>query len=377
MRPSNTMAESSTSTATEPAADTLLGGIFARGEAAAAVADGPFLQAMLDVEASCARARAALELIPPEHAEAIAEAADAGRYDLAALGAEAARHATPVIGLVAALRAEVGDDVAPSVHSGLTSQNVVGSAGCSSVRPRIGVKAAGWLTALDEASFEVARVRGRVLAAQVGGAVGDRSTLGEHATAIATAMAGDLGLSHPTLPWHGDRRRPAQLAGALAVLAGVAAKVAKDVILLAQGEVGEARESADAGGAPRGGSSAMAHKANPVSAVSAAACAARVPALAATMLSSMAGEHERAAGAWQAEWETLRALIAATGSAVSWLRDLLERLEVDPARMRSNLDAALGDDAVATAERLVAAETGAGALVDRALAAHRARRDAA
>jgi len=220
-------------------------------------------------------------------------------------------------------------------------------------------------------------VRGRVLAAQVGGAVGDRSTLGEHATAIATAMAGDLGLSHPTLPWHGDRRRPAQLAGALAVLAGVAAKVAKDVILLAQGEVGEARESADAGGAPRGGSSAMAHKANPVSAVSAAACAARVPALAATMLSSMAGEHERAAGAWQAEWETLRALIAATGSAVSWLRDLLERLEVDPARMRSNLDAALGDDAVATAERLVAAETGAGALVDRALAAHRARRDAA
>jgi 3-carboxy-cis,cis-muconate cycloisomerase len=223
-------------------------------------------------------------------------------------------------------------------------------------------------------------VRARTLAAQVGGAVGDRATLGEHATAIATTMADDLGLCHPTLPWHGDRRRPAQLAGALAVLAGTAAKVAKDVVLLAQGEVGEAREGADAAdgadagaATPRGGSSAMAHKANPVSAISSAACAARAPGLAATMLSSMDGEHERAAGAWQAEWETLRVLIATTGSAVAWLRDLLERLEVDPARMRANLDALLGDDG--GGDKLVAAEVAAGALVDRALAAHRARRE--
>ncbi|WP_445150790.1 lyase family protein [Baekduia sp. Peel2402] len=409
------MPKDPTYTTTEGASDALLGGIFARGEAAAAVADGPFLQAMLDVEASHARARAALDLIPLEHAEAIADAADAARYDLAALGAEAARHATPVIGLVAAMRAEVGDGVAPSLHSGLTSQDVVDTAlmlcahralgpllddaaaaadaaalltathrvtpilGRTLLQPALpttfGAKAAGWLIALDEASLEVTRVRERVLAAQVGGAVGDRSTLGEHATAIATAMADDLGLCHPTLPWHGDRRRPAQLASALAVLAGAAAKVAKDVILLAQGEVGEAREGADPDGAERGGSSVMAHKANPVAAVSTAACAARVPGLTATMLSSMAGEHERAAGAWQAEWETLRALIAATGSTVAWLRDLLERLEVDPARMRFNLDTALGDDAVAAAERLVAAETAAGALVDRALAAHRAQRE--
>jgi 3-carboxy-cis,cis-muconate cycloisomerase len=402
-------------TTTEHTPDALLGGIFARGEAAAAVADGPFLQAMLDVEAAHARARASLDLIPLAHAEAIAAAADAAKYDPAALGAEAARHATPVIGLVAALRAEVGDAVAPSVHSGLTSQDVVDTAlmlcahralgpllddagaaadaaallaathrvtpilGRTLLQPALpttfGAKAAGWLTALDEASLEVARVRRTVLAAQVGGAVGDRSTLGEHGTAIASTMAEDLGLCHPTLPWHGDRRRPAQLAGALALLAGAAAKVARDVVLLAQGEVGEAREGEDpdGDGTPRGGSSAMAHKANPVSAVSAAACAARVPGLVATMLSSMDGEHERAAGAWQAEWETLRALIRTTGAAVAWLRDLLERLEVDPARMRDNLDAALSDDA--GGERLVAAETAAGALADRALAAHRARRE--
>jgi 3-carboxy-cis,cis-muconate cycloisomerase len=393
--------------------DTLLGAVFARGEAAAAVADRPFLQAMLDVEAAYARARAGLGLIPAEHATAIADACDAARCDVVALGREAARHATPVIGLVAALRAAVGEDVAPSVHTGLTSQDVVDTAlmlcahralgplledaaaaadatallaathratpilGRTLLQPALpttfGAKAAGWLTALDEAALEVDRVRRTVLAAQVGGAVGDRAPLGEHATAIATTMAEDLGLCHPTLPWHGDRRRPAQLAGALALLAGAAAKVAKDVILLAQGEVGEAREGTQDGEGERGGSSAMAHKANPVSAVSAAACAARVPGLTATMLSVMDGEHERAAGGWQAEWETLRALVAATGSAVAWTGDLLERLEVDPARMRANLDAALGDD---DGDRR-AAEAAAGALVDRALAAHRARREAA
>jgi 3-carboxy-cis,cis-muconate cycloisomerase len=410
------MATDSTSTSRATArpssstSEALLGGIFARGDAAAAVADGPFLQALLDVEVAYARARAGLDLIDPAHAEAIAQAADAARFDIAALGAEAARHATPVIGLVAALRAAVGDAAAPSVHAGLTSQDVVDTAlmlvaqralgpllqdagaaadaaallaathratpvlGRTLLQPALpttfGAKAAGWLTALDEASLELARVRRTVLAAQVGGAVGDRSTLGEHATAIAAAMAGDLGLCHPTLPWHGDRRRPAALASALGVLAGTAAKVARDVTLLAQGEVGEAREGGDDG---RGGSSAMAHKSNPVSAVSASACAARVPGLVATMLSVMDGEHERAAGGWQAEWETQRELLRSTGSAVAWLRDLLERLEVDPARMRANLDAALGE--AAAGPGLVAAEASAGALVDRALAAHRARRE--
>jgi 3-carboxy-cis,cis-muconate cycloisomerase len=393
--------------------DALLGGVFARGGAAAAVADRPLLQALLDVEVAHARARATLGLIAPGDADAIAAAADAGRFDLEALGAEAARHATPVIGLVAALRAAVGDDVAPVVHAGLTSQDVVDSGlmlvahralgplledaraaadaaallaathrdtpilGRTLLQPALpttfGAKAAGWLTALDEAAIELARVRRTVLAAQVGGAVGDRATLGEHATAIASAMAEELGLVHPTLPWHGDRRRPAALAGALGVLAGTAAKVARDVTLLAQGEVGEAREGGDGAG-DRGGSSAMAHKRNPVSAVSVVACAARVPALVATMLSVMDGEHERAAGGWQAEWETQRELLRSTGSAVAWLRDLLERLEVDPARMRDNLDTALGNEGAGGA-RLVAAETSAGALVDRALAAHRARRE--
>jgi 3-carboxy-cis,cis-muconate cycloisomerase len=151
------------------------------------------------------------------------------------------------------------------------------------------------------------------------------------------------------------RLRPAGLAAGLAAMAGVLAKIARDVTLLAQDEVGELREGGDEG---RGASSAMAHKRNPVAAVSVLACAKRVPGLAGTMLGSMAHEHERAAGAWQAEWGTLTELLRLTGSAAAWARDLLEHLEVDDERMRRQ--AGEHPDLGAS-----------GALIDRALDARR------
>jgi 3-carboxy-cis,cis-muconate cycloisomerase len=125
-----------------------------------------------------------------------------------------------------------------------------------------------------------------------------------------------------------------ELAGALGVAAGAAGKPARDVTLLAQTEVGEVRE----GGEGRGGSSALPHKRNPVAAVSAVACAARAPGLVATLLASAWPEHQRGAGLWQAEWRPLRDLFESVGSAAAWLRECLERLTVDEARMRANLD---------------------------------------
>jgi acyl-CoA reductase-like NAD-dependent aldehyde dehydrogenase len=173
------------------------------------------------------------------------------------------------------------------------------------------------------------------------------------APTVLAGVAAELGLAEPVLPWHVVRLRPAQLAAGLASAAGVLAKVARDVTLLAQDEVGEVRE----GGAGRGASSAMAHKRNPVAAVSVLACAQRVPGLAATILGAMAHEHERAAGGWQAEWGTLTEMLRLTGSAAAWARDLLEHLEVDAERMR--LHAGERPDLGAS-----------GVLIDRALAAH-------
>jgi 3-carboxy-cis,cis-muconate cycloisomerase len=307
-----------------------------------------------------------------------------------------------VVGLVRALRSVVRpDSFAEFVHHGATSQDVLDTAMMLVARRALdpllldarsaagaaaaladahratpmagrtllqqalpisfGLKAAGWLSGVDEAVAGLVAVRDRSLAVQMGGAVGSR------APAVAGHVAALLGLAEPVLPWHAVRVRPVALASALGALAGVLAKVAGDVVLLSQNEVAEVREG---GGPGRGGSSAMAHKRNPVASVSVIACAERVPGLVGTMLTAMAQEHERAAGRWQAEWGTVSDLLALTGSAAAWAAELLGGLEVDAGRMRANLGR-LAEAGVSEAADPEAHLDAAEELIDRALAAHR------
>ena len=163
-----------------------------------------------------------------------------------------------------------------------------------------GIKAATWLSGLDGSCAELAEVREHVLAVQLFGAVGTLAALGDRGLEVMSAVAAELGLAEPALGWHTIRLRPARCSAALGSALGVMGKVARDVVLLAQTEVAEAAEGAGEG---RGGSSTMPHKRNPVGAVAVIACAQRAPGLVATILGAMGQEHERAAGAWQAEWE--------------------------------------------------------------------------
>jgi 3-carboxy-cis,cis-muconate cycloisomerase len=367
--------------------------IYARGPVAAQVGDAAWLQAMLDVEEALARACAAEGLIAADAAEAIAAACVADRFDVAQLGREAADSATPVVGLVKALRAAVPASAREDVHLGATSQDIADTALMlitrRALRPLLadaqaaadaaarladehratpmigrtllqqalpitfGLRAADWLVALDEGRRALAAVDAGVLAVQMGGPVGARGP------AIAARVAAELGLAEPVVPWQAIRLRPVALAAALGGFCGVLAKIARDVTLLAQQEVAECREG---GGRERGGSSAMAHKRNPVGAVSVLACTKRTPGLVATAMAAMEQEHERAAGAWQAEWGTYGELLTLTGSATAWGRELLEGLIVDPERMRANLASAAGGDAPVP--------EGASELIDRALEAH-------
>jgi 3-carboxy-cis,cis-muconate cycloisomerase len=218
-----------------------------------------------------------------------------------------------------------------------------------------GLKAAGWTVALDEARGRLDAVRRERLAVQLGGAAGTLAPHGENGPEVVEALATILGLAEPVLPWHTDRVRIADLAGALGTVAGVVAKVARDITLLAQNEVAEVSDRTP------GGSSAMAHKRNPVAAICAAGCAANAPGLVADLFAAMAHEHERAAGNWHAEWRPMRELLVATGSATAWLRACLERLTVHPDKMHANL----------TASGIISSGPGAeGVLVDRALRAH-------
>jgi 3-carboxy-cis,cis-muconate cycloisomerase len=344
----------------------LFAGTYARGRVADVFTASSWLQAMLDAEAALARACAAEGFMPASAAEAIAAVCDARRFDVSAIALEAGAHATPVLPLVSLLRAQVTAEVAEYVHLGATSQDILDTAamlltrrgldailddgdsvlrGCAELARKhrdtpmcgrtllqqalptsFGLRAAGWMVGVREALAAVRDVRARQLAVQMGGPVGARSP------AIARRVAAELQLAEPALPWQAVRVRVGALAGALGVLCGVLAKLARDVTLLAQNEVGEVSE-----GGGGGGSSAMSHKHNPVAAVSVLACAKRVPGLVATLLAAMEQEHERAAGGWQAEWGTLAELVTLTGSATSWSAHLVEHLQVDATRMRENL----------------------------------------
>ncbi len=360
----------------------LFDAVLSRGAAAAEVADEAWLRALLEVEAALARAGARAGLLPAEAAEAIGRAC-AGTYDVAALGRAAAASGNPVVPLVRALEVAAGD-AGRHVHLGATSQDVLdtamvlvagrastaleadlaGAAAAAAVLARrhrddpvagrtllqqavpttFGLTAAGWLTGLDGAADRLAAVR-EGLPVQLGGAVGTLSALSGQGLAVRAALAAELGLAEPVLAWHTLRLPVADLAGALGTAAGVLGKIALDLVLLAQTEVGEVAE----GVAGRGGSSTMPHKRNPVAAVSARAGALRAPGLVASLLGSMHQEHQRAAGAWHAEWAALSELLRCTGSAAAWLRDALEHLQVDPARMRTSIAADLAAEAVAGA----------------------------
>ena len=358
-------------------------GVLARGRVAEAVADEAWLRAMLAAEVALARARE----LPSDVVEAIEAECDAARFDVRELGERAAESGNPVVPLVAALRERIAGAAAEEVHRGATSQDILDTAAMLVARDALaalradlaaaadaaaglarehratpiagrtllqqavpttfGLKAAGWAAGLDAAGGALGGVR---LAAQLGGPAGTLDGLGPE---VAARFAAELGLEEPVLPWHTERTRIAALASALGMASGAIAKAAGDVVLLAQTEVGEVREAAP------GGSSSMPHKRNPVAAVAARACARQAPGLVATLLAAMEQEHERAAGAWHAEWVPLRALLVHTGSAAAWLRTCLEGLEIDAERMRANLTREDG---------LEGAVASAAALADRALA---------
>jgi 3-carboxy-cis,cis-muconate cycloisomerase len=355
----------------------LFDGVFGRG--AVDTSDQAWLQAMLDTEAALARALEQAGMAAPGAGAAVTTAARAEAFDAAELGRQAALTGNPVPALVRALTRMLPPGPAGAVHQGATSQDIVDTAAMLLARQALGVisddlaaaaaaaarlaavhrdtimigrtllqqavpvtfglVAAGWLTGLDEAATALDRVAATRLAVQFGGAAGTLSALGDRGPEVAALLAVELGLRTPTMPWHTDRLRITEIAGACAGVTGALSKIARDVTLLAQSEVGEVAEG---GGDSRGGSSAMPQKRNPVAAIAVLGCTRQVPGLVATLVAAAEQEYQRAAGAWHAEWEPLADLLRLTGSAASWAAGLLGGLQPDPGRMRRNLDAAGG-----------------------------------
>jgi 3-carboxy-cis,cis-muconate cycloisomerase len=347
------------------------------------------LRHMLAFEAALARAEAAAGVIPPDAAELIAAACRRADFDSAAIYAEAAIAGTPAIPLVRQLRAWVAGSAAGYVHWGATSQDAIDSAAMLQMRAGLmllraellaiggpcatlaqqhrrtlqagrtllqhalpitfGLKAARWLALATRQLQALRQAHDQSLALQFGGAAGTLAALGADGPRVAELLAAELELPLPDMPWHAERDRVATIAAAVGIAAGSVAKIAHDIALLAQTEVGELAEAPAAG---KGGSSALPHKRNPVDAMQAQAAARLATGVVPVVLSALAQEHERAIGGWQAEWAAIPELFRYAAGAIAHTRQAVLGLQIDPQRMRANLELSGG---LAMAEALTIA----------------------
>ncbi|GAB7534326.1 3-carboxy-cis,cis-muconate cycloisomerase [Burkholderia sp. 3C] len=340
------------------------------------------LQRMLDVEAALTRALAANGVIPDSAVAPIVAACRAERLDADALARDAALGGNLAIPLVKQLTVRVKDDDADAakfVHWGATSQDIIDSGLMLQLRDSfdaiaplldrvcaalaelarahratpmigrtwlqqalpitLGLKFAQWLDALGRHRQRLDALRRDVPVLQFGGAAGTLASLREAAPRVAASLADELQLTLPDVPWHTQRDRIAETAAFFAMLIGTLGKIARDISLQMQTEVGELAEPAAAG---KGGSSTMPHKRNPVGCAAVLTAAVRAPGLLATVFAGMVQEHERALGGWQAEWDALPELARMAGGALATLAPIAEGLNVDTARLAANLGATRG-----------------------------------
>ncbi|MEU6479375.1 adenylosuccinate lyase family protein [Streptomyces sp. NPDC047017] len=369
-----------------PTPDTgLLSPVRAGGEEA--LSDEAWVAAMLDVEVALARAQARLGVVPRWALEPIEAAVRSRPVDVARLARRARGSANPVVDLVRTLMDAVAAqdrDAAEFVHRGGTSQDILDSAAMllaarsldrvdaglgrtadalaalaarhaatpmagrtltqHAVPVTFGLKAAGWLTLVLDASDRVRRVRAR-LPVQLGGAAGTLAAYQEyarlagigtagHAAALTAAFAAELGLRAPEAPWHTARTPLADLGWAATAVTGGLGKFAVDVLGMARTEVDEVAEPGPEGS---GASSAMPQKRNPVLATLIVSAARQAPAYSLVLAQSLLAEDERSAGGWQSEWQPLRELLRLAEGAAGTAADLAGGLEIHPDRMRDNL----------------------------------------
>ena len=348
----------------------------------AALSDAAFVRAGLEFEAVLAEAEAECGVIPDQAGAVIAEVARQLVPDAAALAEAGARSGALVIPLIEALSEAVRsrDAAAASwVHYGSTSQDVIDTALVLCLREAMamldadleraqnaaatleeshretvmlsrtllqpappttfGFKAGGWAHGVEEGRVGLVKAARTGLVLQFGGAAGTLSAFGRNGRQVARAVGRRLDLEVPQRPWHASRQGFAGLGASAGVAVGMLGKIARDVALMMQFEVGEVSEPV---GERRGGSSAMPHKRNPSGSMVALAAATRVPGLVAGLLAGMVQEHERGVGGWQSEWLTLPQIFEAAGGAAAAMADVLEGLEVHPQAMKANLEATLG-----------------------------------
>jgi 3-carboxy-cis,cis-muconate cycloisomerase len=353
--------------------------LFSDPNVAAVFSDEQFVRYLLAVEAALAKIQGELGVIPAEAAQKIVAGAAALPVDFEALQVGTEKVGLPIIELLQQLREQVGTEAASYVHWGATTQDIMDTAlvlqiqsALSLIEARLqrlinnlarlagqhrdtlmagrthaqqalpipfGLKVAGWLAPLLRHRQRLSEIKPRLEVVQLGGAAGTLASLGQSGVQIQAALAAELNLAVPLMPWHTQRDNLAEVAGWLSLVSGSLAKMGQDIILLAQTEVAEVQESADLS---RGSSSTMPQKSNPIVSELIIAAARTNASLLASMHQALIQEHERASHSWQVEWLNLPQMFALTSAALNKALFLSENLVVNSAQMQHNVAASHG-----------------------------------
>ena len=330
--------------------------------------------AWLEVERALAEAQAELGIIPSEAAREIAAAAVLEHVDFASLREQTLVVGYPILPLLDQI-VRRSPAAGRHLHRGATTQDImdcglalVGSRaldriegvartlgnglatlaeehrrtvmpGRTHAQPAVpiafGGKAAVWLSEVAGHVERLRSARAHLAVVQLFGAAGTAAALGQRSRDVRHAVAGRLGLRAVDVPWHTARDGVAETGFALASLAGLCGRIAREVVELSRPEIGELREEE---GHHRGASSTMPQKANPIGSEAVIGMSVLAAHHAGALLAALQGTHERSAGEWQVEWDAVPAVFAAAGGAVAGAARIVEGLRVLPERMRANLE---------------------------------------
>jgi len=332
-------------------------------------------QKYLDIEGALARVQGRLGIIPKEAADEIVEHCTLDQIDMRKLKQQTERIGYPILGVVSQLNALCRDKLGEYCHWGATTQDITDTATVLQMREALelidddlraisaaladlakrhrdtpmvarsnlqqavpitfGFKMAELLSAIERHRERLAQLRPRVLMGEFGGAAGTLASIEKGAMQTQQGLMEELGLAQPLIAWHTIRDTIAEVGCFLGLVGGTLGKLAMDVKLMMQTEVGEVYEPFAPG---RGSSSTMPQKRNPISSCYIHATISVVRQHAAALLDAMVADHERSTGPWEIEWIVLPEAFCLLSGALKQARFVLEGLEVDAQRMREVLD---------------------------------------
>jgi 3-carboxy-cis,cis-muconate cycloisomerase len=347
---------------------------FVHSDVANSFSDRAFIQAMLDFELTVLEARERNQLIPKNTFQQSKQALSLKLFDIDAIAKQTYLGGNAAIPFVAQAKSLLPADTKPFFHQTLTSQDVIDTAMMMMLKPSIkhinqdlievlnacklliqthrttpmagrtllqqalpitfGTKVSQWAASLMAVIPDLAQLEQSGFYLQWGGPVGVSNEENEYHD-LPQQVAESLSLSTPLLPWHTNRQPIHAITSTLDACAGAIENIVEDIALMSQSELGEVAEPSIEG---MGGSSSMPHKRNPVLCALIKTSALRMHGHMNVISNTTAQPFERALGQWHASWVPLTEGMALIAGAVSYLKTLLQGLQVYPERMAANLD---------------------------------------